>query len=105
MSRVVTCYVAAVLAAADATGIAAADAAAAKERAQTVCAGCHGPQGMSVNPLYPNIARQQAAYLAKSIRDYRDGRRSDALMTPMAQGLSDSEVDDLAAWFAALPGG
>lgn len=81
---------------------ASADAAAAKERAQTVCAGCHGPDGKSVSPLYPTLAGQHASYLAKAIRDYRDGKRSDPLMSPMAQGLTDAQVDDLAAWFAAL---
>ena len=84
--------------------LAGADAAAARERAQTVCAGCHGPEGISVNPLYPNIAAQQPSYLAKAIRDYRDGKRSDPLMSPMAQGLSDAQVEDLAAYFAGLAG-
>src|SRR5262245_52813505 len=87
-----------------ATDGALADGVAEKERIQTVCAGCHGPEGVSVNPLYPNLAGQQAAYLAKAIRDYRDGRRSDPLMSPMAQGLSDQDAENLAAWFAALPG-
>jgi cytochrome c553 len=103
--RVLIIALAGIVAIAGAAGNAAADGAAAAQRAQTVCAGCHGPEGRSVNPLYPNLARQQATYLAKAIRDYRDGRRSDPLMTPMAQGLSDAEIDDLAALYAGLPEG
>jgi cytochrome c553 len=100
MSRALTIGLSAGLALAPA--FAHADAAAAKERAQTVCAGCHGPEGISTSPLYPHIAGQQATYLAKAIRDYRDGKRSDPLMSPMAQGLSDAQVEDLAAYFAGL---
>jgi cytochrome c553 len=52
------------------------DAAAGKAKA-AVCAGCHGPDGMSVNPMWPNLAGQQEMYLAKQLRDFRDGNRKD----------------------------
>ena len=80
---------------------AAGDAGAGKAKAG-VCAGCHGPDGKSTNPLWPHLAGQQEVYLAKQMRDYRDGRRSDPVMAPMAQGLSDSDIDNLAAYYAGL---
>jgi len=68
-----------------------------------VCAGCHGPQGVSMNGLWPNLAGQHAEYLAKQIKAFRDGQRSDPLMTPMAAGLTDAEIEQLAAYYSSLP--
>ncbi len=67
-----------------------------------VCVACHGPAGISTNPEWPNIAGQKAAYLAKQLRAFRDGVRQDPLMSPIAQGLSDADIDNLAAYFSAL---
>jgi len=80
------------------------DPAAATQKAQTVCAGCHGPDGISTNPLWPNLAGQKEQYLAKAITDYREGNRHDPNMGAIAQSLSDKEIEDLAAYFARLPG-
>lgn len=66
------------------------------------CAGCHGPMGKSVNPQWPHLAGQQEAYLAKQLRDFRDGNRQDPVMSPMAAPLSDQDIEDLAAFFASL---
>jgi cytochrome c553 len=77
------------------------DAAAGKAKAG-VCAGCHGPAGKSTNPMWPHLAGQQEAYLAKQMRDFRDGKRSDPVMAPLAQGLSDSDIDNLSAFYAGL---
>ncbi len=79
------------------------DAAAGKEKA-SACAACHGPAGISVNPLWPNIAGQQEPYLAKQMKAFRDGQRADPLMVPIVSGLSDADIDDLAAYYAGLPG-
>lgn len=77
------------------------DAAAGKAKAG-VCAGCHGPAGKSTNPMWPHLAGQQEAYLSKQMRDFRDGKRSDPVMAPMAQGLSDVDIDNLSAFYAGL---
>ncbi len=79
----------------------AADMAAAEQQAQTLCAACHGPQGISSNPLWPNLAGQQEAYLAKSIKDYQSGARNDPSMSPIAQMLSEQDIANLAAYFSA----
>ncbi|WP_173291823.1 c-type cytochrome [Thiosulfativibrio zosterae] len=67
------------------------------------CVGCHGADGNSLVPNFPKLAGQHAAYLEKSLKDYRDGFRHDATMKSFAKGLSDAEIKDLAAYFSAQP--
>jgi cytochrome c553 len=66
------------------------------------CAGCHGAQGISRNPLWPNLAGQQAGYLVKQLTAFRDGSRTDPMMTPMAKPLTDEDIRNLAAWYNSL---
>ena len=76
------------------------DVAAGKAKSVT-CAACHGATGNSVNPLWPNLAGQKEQYLAKQIRAFRDGIRKDPMMASMVAGLSDADIANLAAYFAA----
>ena len=78
------------------------DPSAAKPQADSLCAGCHGPKGVSSNPLWPNLAGQKDAYLVKQMKAFRDGTRYDPMMTPMAKPLSDADIDNLAAYFSSL---
>ncbi len=66
------------------------------------CVACHGPQGKSVNPMWPSLAGQKQGYLVKQMTDFREGRRQDPLMSPTARPLSDVDIADLAAYFASL---
>jgi cytochrome c553 len=68
----------------------------------TICAGCHGQNGISPIPNYPNLKGQNEKYLVKALRAYRDGQRSDPTMSPMAKPLSDRDIDDLAAYYSSL---
>jgi cytochrome c553 len=69
-----------------------------------VCAACHGAAGISSIPMVPHLAGQQAAYLAKQLRDYQqDQGRHSAVMMPFAAGLSTQDQQDLAAFYASLP--
>ena len=77
------------------------DVAAGKAKSAT-CAGCHGAQGVSNNPLWPNLAGQQEAYLVKQLQAFREGTRSDPMMSPMAKPLSDTEIQNLAAYYNSL---
>ncbi len=77
------------------------DAAAGKAKA-TTCAGCHGANGVSANPLWPNLAGQKEAYLAKQLKAFRDGSRTDPMMGGMAKPLTDADIDNLAAYFSGL---
>ena len=67
-----------------------------------ICGGCHGMEGISAIPTYPNLKGQKEQYLAKSLRAYRDGQRNDPLMSPMAKPLTDADIDNLAAYFSSL---
>lgn len=80
---------------------AAGDAAAGKAKSAT-CAGCHGANGVSANPIWPNLAGQKDGYLVKQLKAFRDGSRSDPMMTPMAKPLSDADIDNLAAYYSSL---
>lgn len=77
------------------------DAEAGKIRA-AACSGCHGVAGISSNPLWPNLAGQQQAYLVKQLKAFRDGTRSDPMMSPMAMPLSDADIENLAAYYNSL---
>ena len=77
----------------------------AADKAKTLCAGCHGPNGISVNPLWLNLAGQKAAYIEKAISDYKTGLRSEPTMSAIAATLNDSELASLGAYYAALPPG
>ena len=77
------------------------DAAAGQAKSGT-CAGCHGAAGISKNPMWPNLAGQQQGYLVKQLKAFRDGSRSDPMMTPMAKPLSDEDIANLAAWYNSL---
>lgn len=77
------------------------DAAAGKTKAAT-CAGCHGAQGVSGNPMWPNLAGQKEGYMVKQMKAFRDGTRSDPMMSPMSKPLSDADIDNLAAYFSSL---
>jgi cytochrome c553 len=65
-----------------------------------VCAACHGADGNSTNPLYPNIAQQNARYIYLELKDFKEGRRSDPLMSPIAATLEQSDMLALADWFS-----
>jgi len=68
------------------------------------CAYCHGYDGNVTSLRFPRLAGQPAAYLARQLRDYRDGRRQgNGEMEPAAQDLSKRELDAVAAYFGAQP--
>jgi cytochrome c553 len=77
------------------------DIAAGQKRA-TACAGCHGDTGISPNETWPNLAGQHGAYLARILGAYKSGAQKDVAMTPIAQGLNDADVQNLAAYYASL---
>ncbi|HIA08542.1 MAG TPA: cytochrome c4 [Chromatiaceae bacterium] len=67
-----------------------------------VCAGCHGPAGVSSNPAWPKLAGQHESYIAAQLADMKSGKkRSDATMGPMAAPLSEQDMLDLGAYFSA----
>jgi cytochrome c553 len=67
----------------------------------TPCVACHGVNGNSSNPVWPNLADQHEQYIVRQLKAFKSGARQDPLMSPMAAGLSDDDVEDLAAYFDA----
>ena len=67
------------------------------------CSACHGPEGNSVSPMWPNIAGQNAPYLLTQLKAFKDGSRTDPLMSAQAMMLSDQDMADLAVYFESLP--
>lgn len=70
----------------------------------TPCQACHGDTGIAVDAMYPSLAGQHASYLAKALKDYRDGERVNPLMSGFAANLTDQDIADLSAWFASQAG-
>jgi cytochrome c553 len=67
------------------------------------CTACHGPEGISVNPLWPSIAGQNAPYLLHQLQSFKDGSRVDPLMGAQAMLLSEEDMKDLAVYFESRP--
>ena len=67
-----------------------------------VCAACHGGAGISPTPVWPNLAGQKEQYLIAQMKAFKDGTRQNAQMSPMATGLSDEDMANLAAYYASL---
>ena len=68
----------------------------------TVCAACHGAQGVAIAPNFPNLAGQSATYLYIQLKEFHDGGRNDPVMTGQAATLSDEDMRDLASYYAAM---
>lgn len=79
----------------------AADIEAGRAKAQ-VCAACHGADGNSSNPAIPSLAGQPAQMIATQLFQFREGNRKNEQMAPMAANLSNSDMNNLAAYFASL---
>ena len=77
----------------------AADADAGKRKAEA-CVSCHGPAGNSASGAFPTLAGQTSRYLYLQLRDFKEGRRKDPVMSPMAAPLSKEDMQDLAEYFS-----
>jgi cytochrome c553 len=79
----------------------AADIAAGKAKS-AACGACHGNNGISMIPMYPNLAGQKEQYLVLQMKAFRDGERKNMIMAPMAAGLSDDDIANLSAYYANM---
>jgi cytochrome c553 len=78
----------------------AAQSAAVREKAQP-CFACHGPNGNPEKPAFPILAGQSWRYIYIQLKDFKEGRRSDPAMSPMAADLSRDDMIALGNFFAA----
>lgn len=80
---------------------AAGDAAEGKVKAG-MCRICHGIDGVARNPEAPNIGGEHFVYIQNQLRNFRSGRRTHEVMSVIAEGLSDEDIDDLSAWYSSI---
>jgi cytochrome c553 len=66
------------------------------------CQTCHGLDGLSKLPEAPNLGGQPEPFLVNSLNDFRNGVRKNEMMTIVVENLTDQDVADLAAYFAAI---
>lgn len=69
-----------------------------------VCTACHGTDGRPVTPEYPNLSGQHADYLAQSLRDYKSGKRKNAIMAGIVSSLADKDIEVISAFYARQAG-
>lgn len=68
----------------------------------TQCFVCHGADGLSKAPDAPNLAGQNEQYLVKALHDFRSGARVHEVMSMMAKGLSDQDIQAISGYFSAI---
>ncbi|MGB0494801.1 MAG: c-type cytochrome [Kangiellaceae bacterium] len=83
------------------TAMAAGDVAAGKAKS-AICAACHGANGISTIPMYPNLAGQKATYTAKQLRDFKSKTRKDPVMAGMVAALTETDIVNIAAYYESL---
>lgn len=66
------------------------------------CAGCHGANGISDIPLWPNLAGQKAAYLSNQLKAFKSGDRVDPMMNGIAAQLSDEDIENVSVYYSTL---
>jgi len=75
-------------------------AGAGKEKAAS-CAGCHGEDGNSAMSSFPKLAGQHQGYLVKQLKAFKAGERNAPMMAPLAMGLDDESIEEIAAYYSA----
>lgn len=72
-----------------------------EQTVQTVCAACHGADGNSAIALNPKLAGQHPEYLLKQLKNFKEGKRANPVMSGMVANLSPEDMQGLATYFAA----
>ncbi|RRJ82553.1 c-type cytochrome [Aestuariirhabdus litorea] len=85
------------------TGAQAAGDATAGQAKAALCGACHGANGVSAAPNFPNLAAQGERYLVKQMNDIKSGERTVVEMTGMLNALSEQDFEDIAAYYASKP--
>ncbi|HKP25576.1 MAG TPA: cytochrome c [Dongiaceae bacterium] len=80
----------------------AADPAAGKKVASGMCAVCHGVDGIAKNPDAPHLAAENVEYLMRQLKAFKAGERKHEQMSLIAQGLSDEQMANVAAWYSSI---
>ncbi|MFM8442292.1 MAG: c-type cytochrome, partial [Methylococcus sp.] len=100
MTRILWVLLSAAAAFAAPVALGAGDPTEGKQKAES-CGGCHGPDGNGAAPIFPKLAGQHASYLTKQLHDFKTEKRPEPTMTAMALALSDDDMADIGAFYAA----
>ena len=74
--------------------------------ASKLCEACHVADGNAgTDPQYPRLAGQYADYIAKALHEYKTDERKNPIMKGFASTLSETDIENLAAYYSSLPGG
>ena len=76
------------------------DIEAGKKKAEA-CVACHGATGNSPAGMFPTLAGQNPRYIYLQLKDYKEGRRQNPMMTAIASTLEKADMQDLAAYFGS----
>ena len=68
------------------------------------CQACHGPNGVSASPDFPNLAGQYPDYIQTALTHYKNGKRKNPIMQAQVANLSPRDIADLAAYFSSQRG-
>ena len=71
------------------------------EKKAALCFACHGPNGNSTNPVLPSLAAQPGQFISTQLIMFREGRRKDPQMSPVAATLSNADMNALGKYFSA----
>ena len=82
----------------------AAGSAEAGQKKSTPCAACHGANGVSANPEFPNLAGQYPDYIERALTHYQNGKRKNPIMQAQVANLTPRDMQDLAAYFSSQKG-
>jgi cytochrome c553 len=78
------------------------DVKAGRQKAEEVCAVCHGVDGLAKIAEAPNLAGQTEGYLVEQITAFKTGDRKNEMMSVVVQNLSPTDIEDLAAYYSAI---
>jgi len=78
------------------------DAKAGGQKAEAVCAVCHGVDGLAKIPEAPNLAGQNERYLVEQLTAFKSGERKNEMMSIVSQSLSDADIQNLAAYYSGI---
>lgn len=73
-----------------------------KAKAAT-CVACHGENGNSASPAFPSLSGQPKQFIVSALFQFREGKRQNEIMSPLAAKMSNADMNDLAAYFSAQP--
>jgi cytochrome c553 len=78
------------------------DVKAGRAKAESVCAVCHGDDGLAKIPEAPNLAGQNENYLVEQLTAFKSGERKNEMMSIVIKTLSDADIENLAAYYSAI---